>query len=151
MITRKTKYALSALVHLARRTQSGPVLISDLAKKERIPKKFLEMILLDLKRHGILQSKKGKGGGYALARPSELIHLGQIIRLMDGPLAPLPCVSETAYHPCEDCADQANCGIRLVMKEVRDSTARILDNTTLADVVIATRIKQKKKKYVSKS
>ncbi|MCI0411874.1 Rrf2 family transcriptional regulator [bacterium] len=138
MITRKTKYALSALVHLARKEKMGPVLISDLAEQERIPKKFLELILLELKRHGILQSKRGKGGGYALGRPSELIRLGQVIRLLDGPLAPIPCVSETAYQACEDCADEADCGIRLVMKEVRDATARILDNTTLADVVIAT-------------
>jgi len=151
MITRKTKYALSALVHLARRAKNGPVLISDLAEKERIPKKFLEVILLDLKRHGILQSKKGKGGGYSLGRPAELIRLGQIIRLMDGPLAPLPCVSETAYQPCDDCVNEATCGIRLVMKEVRDSAARILDNTTLADIVIATSAKGKRKKKSFKS
>ena len=138
MITRKTKYALSALVHLGRNEKSGPVLISDLAKQERIPKKFLELILLELKKHGILQSKRGKGGGYALGRPAELIRLGQVIRLLDGPLAPLPCVSETAYQPCDDCTDENSCGIRLVMKEVRDATAKILDNTTLADVVIAT-------------
>ncbi len=144
MITRKTKYALSALVHLARREKTGPVLISDLATQERIPKKFLELILLELKKHGILQSKRGKGGGYTLGRPSELIRLGQVIRLLDGPLAPLPCVSETAYQPCDDCTNEASCGIRLVMKEVRDATARILDNTTLADVVIATAKKGKK-------
>jgi Rrf2 family protein len=137
MITRKTKYALTALVHLARNETRGPLLISELAEKERIPKKFLELILLELKNHGILRSKRGKGGGYTLGRPSELIHLGQIIRLLDGPLAPLPCVSETAYQPCDDCTNETLCGIRLVMKEVRDATARILDNTTLADVVIA--------------
>lgn len=143
MITRKTKYALSALVHLARRADDGPVLISELAKKERIPKKFLELILLDLKNHGILQSKRGKGGGYTLGRPSELIRVGHVIRIMEGPLALLPCVSETAYQRCEDCLNEATCGIRLVMKEVRDATARILDNTTLADLVIATRTRGK--------
>lgn len=143
MITRKTKYALSALVHLGRRADDGPVLISELAKKERIPKKFLELILLDLKNHGILQSKRGKGGGYTLGRPSELIRLGHVIRIMEGPLAPLPCVSETAYQRCEDCNNEATCGIRLLMKEVRDATARILDNTTLADLVIATRTRGK--------
>lgn len=141
MITRKTKYALSALVHLARKETSGPVLISDLAEEERIPKKFLELILLELKNHGILRSKRGKGGGYTLGRPSERIRLGHIIRLLEGPLAPIPCVSETAYQPCDDCTNEASCGIRLVMKEVRDATARILDNTTLADVVIATQQK----------
>jgi Rrf2 family protein len=143
MITRKTKYALSALVHLARKEKSGPVLISELAAKERIPKKFLELILLELKNHGILRSRRGKGGGYTLGRPSELIRLGEVIRLLDGPLAPLPCVSETAYQPCDDCTNETLCGIRLVMTEVRDATARILDNTTLADVVIATSNKTK--------
>jgi Rrf2 family protein len=143
MITRKTKYALSALVHLGRHAHNGPVLISRLAKEERIPKKFLELILLDLKNHGILQSKRGKGGGYTLGRPSELIRLGQVIRIMEGPLAPLPCVSETAYQRCEDCTDEATCGIRLMMKEVRDATARILDNTTLADLVIGTQTSAK--------
>jgi Rrf2 family protein len=135
MITRKTKYALSALLHLARKEQEGPVLISRLAKAERIPKKFLELILLDLKHHGILQSKRGKGGGYALGRPSELIRVGQVIRLLDGPLAPIPCVSEIAYEKCADCVNESLCGIRQVMKQVRDATAQILDNTTLADMV----------------
>lgn len=140
MITRKTKYGLSALIYLARHEDEGPVLISRLAKQERIPKKFLELILLDLKNHGILQSKRGKGGGYTLGRPSELIRLGQVIRIMEGPLAPLPCVSETAYQRCEDCVNESTCGIRSVMKDVRDATARILDNTTLADVVKATKM-----------
>ena len=134
MLTKKAKYGLIALIHLARRQTEGPVLISDLAEKEGIPKKFLELILLELKRHGILRIKKGKGGGYLLARPAELIRLGPVIRIMDGPLAPLPCVSETAYQPCQECIDEATCGIRLIMKEVRDSTATILDNTTLAQV-----------------
>lgn len=134
MLTKKTKYALAALIHLARKQQSGPVLISRLAKEEGIPKKFLELILLDLKKQGLLHSKKGRGGGYYLGRPAELIRLGQIVRLTDGPLAPLSCVSETAYEKCSDCRDETTCGIRKVMKEVRDATARILDTTTLADV-----------------
>ena len=150
MITRKTKYALSALLHLARKEKTGPVVISDLAEKERIPKKFLELILLELKNHGILRSKRGKGGGYTLGRRSELISLGQVIRVLDGPLAPLPCVSETAYQPCDDCTDEATCGIRLVMKEVRNATARILDNTTLAHVVIATAHKTKNNHKIEK-
>ena len=148
MITRKTKYALSALVHLARNKQSGPVLISQLAKEERIPKKFLELILLDLKRYGILQSKRGKGGGYSLGRPAELIRIGPVIRLLDGPLAPVPCVSETAYQKCLDCSNETTCGIRLIMKEVRDATSRILDNTTLADMVIEpTKGKRRNRSY----
>jgi Rrf2 family protein len=109
--------------------------ISALSDHEGIPQKFLELILLDLKRHGILQSKKGRGGGYALARSPRDVSLGQIIRILDGPLAPLPCVSHTAYVKCEECVDETTCGIRTVMKEVRDSTARILDGTSLADVL----------------
>ncbi len=134
MLTKKAKYGLIALIHLARHQSDGPVLISELAETEGIPKKFLELILLELKRHGILRSKKGKGGGYLLARPAELIRLGPVLRIMDGPLAPLPCVSETAYQPCQECIDEATCGIRIIMKEVRDATATILDNTTLAQV-----------------
>ena len=144
MITRKTKYALSALVHLARNEKKGPVLISHLAEVERIPKKFLELILLDLKKYGFLQSKRGKGGGYALARPAELIHIGHVVRLLDGPLAPIPCVSETAYQKCLDCRNEKDCGIRIVMKQVRDATAAILDQTTLADVVIKNKSRSKR-------
>ena len=135
MISKKTKYALKALIYLAREYDKGPILIADLAREERIPKKFLELILLTLKNNSILQSKKGKGGGYYLGRPPRDITMGQTIRLMEGPLAPVPCVSETAYAPCEECATESTCGIRLVMKEVRDAIAGILDSTTLADVL----------------
>lgn len=122
------------MIHLARKQRQGPVLISEMASKGGIPKKFLELILLDLKRQGILRSKRGKGGGYSLARPAELIRVGTLLRILDGPLAPLPCVSETAYQPCEECKDEEACGIRMVMKSARDSMARILDNTTLAEI-----------------
>ena len=135
MLTKKTKYALQALLSLAKDYGRGPILISEIAEQERIPKKFLELILLDLKNSGILQSKKGKGGGYFLGRPPELITFGQVIRLLDGPLAPLPCVSQMAYRKCEECKDERTCGIRVVMKEVRDATALILDTTTLADAL----------------
>ncbi len=135
MLTKKTKYALQALLALARDYGRGPILISEIAENERIPKKFLELILLDLKNNGILQSKKGRGGGYFLGRPPELITFGQVIRLLDGPLAPLPCVSQTAYRKCDECKDERSCGIRVVMKDVRDSTAKILDTTTLADAL----------------
>lgn len=135
MLTKKTKYALQALLALAKDYGRGPVLISEIAENERIPKKFLELILLDLKNSGILQSKKGKGGGYFLGRPPELITFGQVIRQLDGPLAPLPCVSQTAYRKCDECKDERSCGIRVVMKDVRDSTAKILDTTTLADAL----------------
>jgi Rrf2 family protein len=135
MLTKKTKYALKALIHLAAQDPERTVLIAEIARDENVPHKFLEMILLELKRQGILESRKGPGGGYRLGRPPGQISLGRVIRLMDGPLAPLPCVSETAYRRCEDCNDENTCEIRRVMKMVRDETARILDGTTLADVI----------------
>lgn len=131
----KTKYALKALIRLAQMYGEGPVLITELAHKEGIPKKFLELILLDLKHNGILESRRGKNGGYLLAKPPEETQLGHVIRLLDGPLAPVPCVSLTAYKKCEYCEDEKTCGVRIVMKEVRDATAQILDGTSLADVV----------------
>ncbi len=135
ILSKKAKYALRALLLLAKEHGSGPVLISEMAQRESIPKKFLELILLDLKNQGVLQSKKGKGGGYFLGKTPEAITLGQVIRALDGPLAPLPCVSQTAYMKCEECTEETTCGIRIVMKEVRDATARILDHTSLADVL----------------
>ncbi|HEX9024014.1 MAG TPA: Rrf2 family transcriptional regulator [Geobacteraceae bacterium] len=135
MISKKTKYGLKSLLYLARKYNQGPVLISDLAKEERIPKKFLELILLALKNNGVLQSKKGKGGGYYLGKPPREISLGNVVRILDGPLAPVSCVSETAYASCQECLDERTCGIRLVMKDVRDAIANILDGTSLADML----------------
>lgn len=136
-LSKKTQYGLRALYAMARHHMrnegQGLVLIADLAKHEAIPKKFLEQILLALKHEGIVESKKGKGGGYALSQAPDVITLGRVIRAMEGPLAPLPCASETAFHPCEECPDPETCETRMVMKEVRDATARILDSTTLAD------------------
>lgn len=136
MISSKTKYGLHALMHLSQKYNKGPILIADLAQEEKIPKKFLELILLDLKNHGILESKKGKGGGYQLARHPSEITLGQVIRILDGPLAPVPCVSQTAYKRCNECKDEHHCGIRLVMKDVREAMANILDKTSLADMIV---------------
>lgn len=135
MLAQKSKYALRALLVLAKEYGQGPVLISDIAHREALPQKFLELILLELRNHGILGSKKGKGGGYFLARRPELVHLGEVLRVLEGPLAPLPCVSKTAYVRCAECRDERTCGIRMVMKDVRDATARILDATSLADVL----------------
>jgi Rrf2 family protein len=132
MLTRKSKYGLKALLVLAQEADHGPVLISELADRQRLPKKFLEAILLELKRAGLLHSKKGKGGGYVLGRKPTEITVGQVIRVLEGPLALTPCVSQTAYRRCDECPDEQACGVRLAMKEVRDATARILDNTTLA-------------------
>jgi Rrf2 family protein len=134
VLSRKSKYGLKALLILARETGHGPVLISELARREAIPQKFLEAILLELKRHGVVQSQKGKGGGYFLRRAPADITFAEVIRVLDGPLATVPCVSETAYMKCAECLDEHTCGVRLAMKEVRDATARILDHTTLAGV-----------------
>ena len=109
-------------------------MIADLADRDAIPKKFLEAILLELKRHGFVESRKGKGGGYFLRREPGEITFGSVIRVLEGPLAAVPCVSQTAYMKCVECPDEVACGVRVAMKEVRDATARILDNTTLADI-----------------
>jgi len=144
MLSQKSKYALRALLILARAEDDGLVLIADIAKRGRIPKKFLEQILLTLKNLGLLQSKKGRGGGYSLGRPADEITFGSVIRALDGPLAPIPCVSLTAHRKCDDCEDEATCEIRKVMWGVREETARILDGTTLADALLAsTRVKRK--------
>ena len=132
MLSKKAKYAIKALLALAEHPPGEPVRIADLARAERIPPKFLESILLGLKNQGILLSRKGKGGGYLLGRDPATIYLGQIVRMFDGPLAPVPCASQTAYAPCTDCRDESTCAVRLAMKEVRDATARILDGTSVA-------------------
>lgn len=135
MITRRAKYALKALLYLARQPEGEATLIRDLAEAEGIPKKFLEQILLDLNRKGLLRSRKGKGGGYLLAKSPDRIMMGDVIRLTDGPLAPVPCVSKTAYHRCEECADEKTCLIRRTMKDVREAIAAIMDQTSLADML----------------
>ncbi len=132
MLTKRSKYGLKAVLYMAGQVDRGPISVAEVAEHERIPRKFLEAILLDLKRHGLLHSKTGKGGGYSLGRAPGEITVGQIIRTLDGPLALVPCVSQTAYARCEECADEATCGVRLAMKEVRDATAQILDHTTLS-------------------
>ena len=134
MLSRKAKYAIKALLALADHQRDEPVRIVDLAREEQIPPKFLELILLGLKNQGILQSRKGKGGGYLLARDPADIYLGQIVRMFDGPLAPVPCASQTAYVPCADCPDEAVCGVHLAMKAVRDATAKVLDGTSIASL-----------------
>ena len=132
----KAKYGLRALLYLAKQPNlQTPVLISELARNEHIPRKFLEAILLELKNNGILQSRKGKGGGYFLRKKPEAIRLGRVVRALDGPLAPVPCVSQTAYAPCDECEDEESCGIRLIMKDVRDAMADVLDNATLAEML----------------
>ena len=136
MLSAKAKYGLNAAVRLAGEPQARAVLGADLATKDRIPKKFLEQILLDLKHRGLLQTRRGRHGGYLLTRPPGEITVGEIVRALDGPIAPISCVSQTAHvKACEECSDEATCGTHLVMQQVRDSMSRILDSTTLADVV----------------
>ncbi|MGZ9033175.1 MAG: RrF2 family transcriptional regulator, partial [Rhodospirillales bacterium] len=108
--------------------------IADIAAKNDIPKKFLDAILLELKHAGFLASKKGRGGGYSLARPASRILVGDVVRALDGPLAPIPCASRTAYRRCADCRDTSTCRIRRLMIDVRDAMSEILDRTTLADL-----------------
>jgi len=134
-LSKKTQYSLRALYALTRHYGKGPLLIQDLSEHEAIPKKFLEQILLTLKGFGLAHSKKGKGGGYSLAQPPRLIMLGSVVRLMEGPLAPLPCASETRYRKCDECKDAETCETRIVMREVRDAIAKVLDNTSLEDAV----------------
>ena len=136
MITKKTKYALKALENLARGFEfKKPLQISELALKDRIPKKFLEAILLELKNKGILHSKKGKGGGYLLAKKPEKIDLITVMRVLEGPLAPLPCLSQTAHAKCDECKDEANCGIRLLMKGVYEAQVHALEKLSLKDLI----------------
>ncbi len=118
------------MIHLAKHV--GPCLAAEIAEKNQIPRKFLDAILLELKNAGLLSSKKGKGGGYHLARPADKITAGQIIRILDGALAPIACASRSAYKPCADCPDEDACAVRDIMLDVRDSIALILDRTSIA-------------------
>jgi len=134
-ISKRTQYGLKAMLALGRKYREGPVLIGTLAREEAIPIKFLEAILLDMKGRGLLDSKMGRKGGYFLNRPPSAVTIGSIIRVIEGPLAPLPCASETAFKPCEECQDVENCGTRIIMRRVRDAISDVLDRTTLADLI----------------
>ena len=133
MLSMKTQYAFKALMYLAQKNSSSPVLIAEIADKKNIPLKFLENILLELKKANVLDSKKGKGGGYFFNENPSKIKLARVMRLIDGPIALLPCVSLNFYQKCKNC-DEKNCGLSDVMKEVRDATLTILENKTVADI-----------------
>lgn len=133
-LSKKTQYSLRALYSLARLGQGVSVLISDLSEQEQIPKKFLEQILLGLKQKGLVASRRGRSGGYYLDVDPNQVSIGSIIRMVDGPLAPLPCASESSFRKCDECPDIRFCGTSMIMRQVRDATAAILDNTTLAAV-----------------
>jgi len=135
MISKKTKYALKALIYLAGQPSGNPVLIADLARNENIPKKFLEFILLSLRKGGLLQSKVGKGGGYYLSLPPSKISIGMVVRILEGDLAPVQCLSVTNYAHCEECQDEMTCGIKLVMVDVNKALNDVLDSLSLADMV----------------
>jgi Rrf2 family protein len=136
MISQKAKYALRALVALARAHGSGDTrLISEVAEEQRIPKKFLEQILLDLKHHGIVASRRGKAGGYMLLKSPDMITFGEVMRIIDGPIAPLPCLSRMAYRRCDDCREEKNCEVRRVFARVASATRDVLDGTTIADCI----------------
>lgn len=133
MLTNRGKYATRAMLHLALQYNAGPVLIQDIAEEQKIPIKFLEQILLALKTAGFVTSRKGRGGGYYCARPPSEITLGAVVRAIDGPIAPVSCVSVTQYAPC-GCPDPAICGLRSVWKEAREALSSVLDGTTFADI-----------------
>jgi Rrf2 family protein len=135
MLTAKGKYSLKALAHLATLDPQATTQAVDIAKTNAIPKKFLDAILGELRNAGIVQSQKGPGGGYRLARVPSEIRIGQVIRTIDGPLAPIACASRTAYQPCRDCSDVKACNVRLMMTKVRDAISDVLDSVTLADMI----------------
>ncbi|MFO1189099.1 MAG: Rrf2 family transcriptional regulator [Alphaproteobacteria bacterium] len=134
MLSNKAKYALKALMYLIEHRERTQIPIGEIAEAENIPRKFLDAILLTLRKHGYLASAMGKAGGYRFARAPDSITVGEIIRVLDGPLAPIPCASRTAYRPCADCADVETCHVRLVMLDARDAIALVLDSTTLVQM-----------------
>jgi Rrf2 family protein len=146
-LSKRSEYALRALIDLGIARELGrPILqVSELALKEKLPIKFLEQILTQLRLAGYVETKRGKFGGYSLAKPAARIKIGAVIRLLDGPLAPIVCVSQTAYRRCT-CPDEAHCGLRMLMLDVRNALARILDRSTLAQIVEITLRKMKRDK-----
>lgn len=135
MLSKKTRYALKALVVLGKNFGQAPLQISRIASEENIPKKFLEQILLDLRNSGLLFSKKGAGGGYGLVKDPSEIFLVQVLRLTGGPVALLPCVSLNFYQKCDECINEGTCGVRDVFLDVRNATLKVLSETSIADII----------------
>jgi Rrf2 family protein len=133
MLSKKTQYAFQALMYLAQKKNNEPVLIAEISKKKKIPLKFLENILLELRKAGILESKKGKGGGYYFAKNPKDIQLATVMRLLDGPISLVSCVSLYFYEKCKNC-DEKTCGLHDVMAQVRDANLRLLEKRTIADI-----------------
>jgi Rrf2 family protein len=139
MLSQKARYALHALIVLAEHGGSKPLQIADIAKDARVPRKFLEQILLDLKKRGLVRSQRGRAGGYLIGKSARDISFADVIRVIDGPLALAPCVSVTAYHKCDDCVDEQTCAIRKVLLAARDATATVLESRNLAQAVAIAR------------
>jgi Rrf2 family protein len=133
MLSQKAKYAIKALLNLARAPEGELVQANDVAERQNIPRKFLDLIFFELRRHGLVQSTRGRDGGYMLALPAAEISIARIVRAVDGPLAPLPCASVAFYRRCDDCDNEKTCEVRRLMREVRDAASAILDNTSLAE------------------
>ncbi|MBB4102333.1 RrF2 family transcriptional regulator [Allorhizobium borbori] len=136
MLTKKGKYGLKAMADLAQLAPGETAFVNEIATRNNIPKKFLDTILLELRNGGMLRSKKGPGGGYALSKPASDIYIGQIVRTLDGPLAPIRCASRTAFEACEDCSNPETCAVRLSMTEVRDAMSAVLDHMTLDQFIL---------------
>ena len=134
MISKKTKYGLKALTYIARQEDGSMVAIGQIAKSENIPHKFLESILLTLRKSGFLGSKKGKGGGYYLLKKASEIYMVDVMRILEGPIAPVACVSLNYYEKCDDCSDEATCSLNKLMIQVRDANLEVFRNTTLEDL-----------------
>ncbi|RIA10672.1 BadM/Rrf2 family transcriptional regulator [Flavobacteriaceae bacterium MAR_2010_72] len=135
MLSKKTKYGLKAMTYLARQENNEPVQIGVISKSENISQKFLESILLTLRKNGFLGSKKGKGGGYYLLKDPKDIKMSAVMRILEGPIAMVPCVSLNFYETCDDCPDENACAVHNLMIEVRDSTLNIFNNRSLADLI----------------
>ena len=150
MLSKKAKYGLKALEYIAKQDTTIPVHTSDISLSESIPRKFLETILLDLKHDGILKSKQGKNGGYNLLLEPSQVTIGRVVRLFDGPIALLPCVSSNYYEPCEDCENEAVCGLKNIFSEVREATSSILDKLILQDILIREQNLKRKKAISTK-
>ncbi len=133
MLSQKAKYAIKALLVLARARGGELMQATEISRQQNIPKKFLDLIFFELRGHGLIHSTRGREGGYALSMPAASISIARIVRAVDGPLAPLPCASVTAYRRCSDCDDEKTCEVRKMMREVRDAASAILDNTSLAE------------------
>ena len=141
MLSKKSQYAFQALMYLSEKENEGPVLIAEISKKKKIPLKFLENILLELRKAGILESKKGKGGGYFFGKDPRQVTLATVMRLIDGPISLLPCVSLYFYEKCANC-DEKHCGLRDVLIQVRDANLKLLEKKTIADLNLKPKVPQ---------